>query len=227
MSWYVFALVDAAPSGAKGRGLSGPLAVRAVPGGFAVVERRADVPPAEFGSLKRHHDVVAQLSARVPAIIPARFGTLLDEDAMAEALDGRADDIAEAFAVVRERVQFTWRRDGRGPGPEGRGRRIDRRAPMVEDRVPGSGSRYLRRAAKASKPAPPPAWRALRAKLKPLIALERYQAATGSLPEALYHLVARDRVGRYSTMAAALHHADAALKMTGPWPPFAFAPELL
>ena len=56
---------------------------------------------------------------------------------------------------------------------------------------------------------------------------QRYQAATGSLPEALYHLVARDRVARYSTMAAALCHADAALAITGPWPPFAFAPEML
>lgn len=222
MPWYVFALVDAAPSGAKGRGLSGPLAVRAVPGGFVVVERRADVPPAEFGSLKRHHDVVAQLATRVPAIVPVRFGTLMDEDAIEEALGERDEEIAEAFAAVRDRVQFTWRRGGpevprRTAGP-GNGAKAG---------GPNSGRDYLQRAARAAKPAPPAAWRALRAKLKPLIAEERYQAATGSVPEALYHLVARDRVARYSTMAAALRHADAALAFTGPWPPFAFAPEML
>lgn len=224
MPWYVFALVDVAPSGAKGRGLSGPLAVRAVPGGFAVVERRADVPPAEFGSLKRHHDVVAQLALAVPAIIPVRFGTLLDEADIAEALDEREDDIAEAFAAVRDRVQFTWRR---GRGKEGLPRRSA--GPMNGARAggPNSGRDYLQRAAKAAKPAPPAAWRSLRAKLKPLIAAERYEAASISLPEAVYHLVARDSVVRYSTIAAALRHADAALKLTGPWPPFAFAPEVL
>ncbi len=224
MPWYVFALVDAAPSGAKGRGLSGPLAVRAVPGGFAVVERRADVPPAEFGSLKRHHDVVARLASDVPALIPVRFGTLLDEAAIAEALDEREGDIAEAFDAVRNRVQFTWRRGG----PKGR---LPHQSAGPENGAkaggPNSGRDYLQRAAKAAKPAPPAAWRSLRTKLKPLIAGERYQAASLSLPEAVYHLVARDTVVRYSTMAAGLCHADAALKLTGPWPPFAFAPEML
>jgi hypothetical protein len=224
MPWYVFALVDTAPSGAKGRGLSGPLAVRAVPGGFAIVERRADVPPAEFGSLQRHHDIVTQLAGRVAAIVPVRFGTLMDEDAIEEALNEREDEIEEAFALVRDRVQFTWRRGGpktpvsRGSGGPANGAKVG--ASM-------SGSEYLRRAAKAARPAPPAAWGPLRAKLKPLITEERYQAATGSLPEALYHLVARDRVTRYSTMAEALRHADAALAVTGPWPPFAFAPEML
>lgn len=136
MPWYVFALVDRTPSGGKLKGLSGPLGVRKIPGGFAVVERRADVPPAEFGSLKRHHDVLAQLAPRVDAILPVRFGTLLDADAIEEALDERDEEIADAFDVVRGRVQFTWRRgrpasdarrptsDARGPRSEGRGPRL-------------------------------------------------------------------------------------------------------
>ena len=219
MPWYVFALVDRPPRGAKGRGLSGPLGLRAVPGGFAVVERRADVPPAEFGSLKRHHDVVARVAARVPAIIPVRFGTLLDDEAIGEALGEREDDVAAAFDEVRHRVQFTWRRGGRRTGP----------VPRTADRDTGaiSGAEYLRRAARASRPTPPAAWRAVRSRLKPLTVGERYQPATPSLPETLYHLVARDSVARYSTMATALAHADTALTMTGPWPPFAFAPEML
>jgi hypothetical protein len=112
MPWYVFALVDRTPLGGKGKGLSGPLGLRRIPGGFAVVERRADVPPAEFGSLKRHHDVVADLAPRVDAILPVRFGTLLDADAIEEALADRDEEIADAFDVVRGRVQFTWRKAG-------------------------------------------------------------------------------------------------------------------
>lgn len=221
MPWYVFAFVDAAPSGAKGKGLSGPLGLRRVPGGFAVVERRADVPPAEFGSLKRHHDVVARLASRVPAIIPVRFGTLLDDDGIHEALDERGEDLAAAFAAVRDRVQLTWRRR---PRVDTQHPKIARRRPTT-DVAAESGRDYLRRVAKAANPAPPAAWRVLRAKLKPLISAERYQAGSGSVPEALYHLVGRDQLARYSTVAAGLCHADAALTMTGPWPPFAFVAE--
>ena len=220
MPWYVFALVDIPPRGAKGKGLSGALGLRRVPGGFVVVERRADVPPAEFGSLQRHHDVITRLAARVPAILPVRFGTLLDDDGIEEALGERGDEIAEALEAVRDRVQFTWRRPSRS-------RRDRATAPAPGTATSTSGAEYLRRAAKASKPAPPAAWRALRAKLAPLVTAERYQPATAAAPESLYHLVARDAVVRYSTLAAALRHADAKLTMTGPFAPFAFAAEVL
>jgi hypothetical protein len=222
MPWYVFALVDGTPSGAKGRGLSGPLGLRKIPGGFAVVERRADIPPAEFGSLKLHHDVVAKLASRVDAILPVRFGTLLDADAIDEALDERDEEIADAFAVVRGRVQFTWRRAGSGKREAG-----SRKREAGSRKLVGSGTEYLLRAARAARPAPPAAWRGLRAKLAPLVAAERYQPASSALPESLYHLVARDKSARYSTMGAALRHAKPNLSLTGPWPPFAFAPELL
>jgi hypothetical protein len=222
MPWYLFALVDRTPSGGKLKGLSGPLGLRKIPGGFAVVERRADVPPAEFGSLKRHHDVLAQLAPRVDAILPVRFGTLLDADAIEEALDERDEEIADAFDVVRGRVQFTWRKAGSGKRDAGS------RKPEAGIRKPeASGTEYLRRAAKAAKPAPPAAWRALRVKLAPLVAAERFQPAGPALPETLYHLVARDKSARYSTMGAGVRQANPKLSLTGPWPPFAFAPELL
>lgn len=223
MPWYVFALVDEAPPGAKGKGLSGALGLRAVPGGFAVVERRADIPPVEFGSLQRHQDVVARVGSRVPAILPVRFGTLLDDEALDEALDERGEEIAQAFAAVRDRVQFTWRHERRGAKGERPRAASEVRAPVAEL----SGAAYLRRAVQAAKPAPPAAWRTLRAKLGPLFADERYQPATAALRETLYHLVPRDAVVRYSTMAEALRHDNPMLTMTGPWPPFAFAPEVL
>jgi hypothetical protein len=221
MAWYVFALVDTAPRGAKGKGLSGPLGLRRIPGGYAVVERRADVPPAEFGSLQRHQDVIARLAARVPAILPVRFGTLLEDDAIDEALADREEEIAQGLAAVRDRVQFTWRRRGI------RTRRPATTTTASRSTAEPSGAEYLRRLAKAAKPAPPAAWRTLRSTLAPLISAERYQPATASNPESLYHLVARDAVLRYTTVAAALRHADAKLSMTGPWAPFAFAAGVL
>ena len=63
--------------------------------------------------------------------------------------------------------------------------------------------------------------------MRPLVAVERYQAATASLPAALYHLVDREGVDRYMRTAGELTAASAALRVTGPFPPFAFTPELL
>jgi hypothetical protein len=221
MPWYVFALVDRAPAGPKGTGLSAALGLRRVPGGYAVVERRADVPPAEFGSLQRHQDVVARLATRVPAILPVRFGTLLDDAAIEEALADRGDEVSEALEAVRDRVQFTWRRHPRRAAS----RRASRRA-GAPGAIETSGTEYLRRAARSAKPAPPAAWRALRRRLAPLVVAERYQPATATTPESLYHLVARDAVTRYSTLGAAFTQADEKLTLTGPWAPFAFAEAL-
>jgi len=221
MAWYVFALVDRPPTGPKGKGLSGALGLRPIPGGLAVVERRADVPPPEFGSLKRHHDVVADLAARVPAILPVRFGTLLDDDAIDEALAERDEEIERALEAVRDRVQFTWRRNAGASK-----RRVAARTNAVVPDQP-SGTEYLRRAARAAKPSPPAPWRPLRGKLAQLISAERYQPATATTPESLYHLVPRDSIARYTTIATALRHADEKLTLTGPWPPFAFAPQVI
>ena len=218
MGWYVFALVDAPPAARPGKGLSGSLGLRRVGSAYAVVERRADVPPAEFGTLHQHQQVVTQLAEQVPAILPVRFGTLLDSDALDEALSERDEEVEEAFAAVRDRVQFTWRRKSSGRG----GGRLKSTAPAAT-----AGAEYLRRAARASRPAPPAAWRPLRDKLAAFVVAERYQPAGKTVPDSLYHLVARDAAIRYTTMGRALSHADPKLTMTGPWPPFAFAPDSL
>jgi hypothetical protein len=221
MAWYVFALVDEVPAGRAGKGLTGPLSVRRLAGAFAVVERRGDVPPVEFGSLKKHQDVVARLARQVPAILPVRFGTLLDEEHLDEATSERDDEIAEAFELVRDRVQFTWRINrGRGIGDRGSGRKPQRD-------LPKSGAEYLRRAARAANPAPPAAFRALRPKLAPLMAKQRYQPGTAAIPEAVYHLVDKATVDRYVAAASAVKKTSPRLAVTGPFPPFAFAPEIL
>jgi Gas vesicle synthesis protein GvpL/GvpF len=216
MAWYVFALVDQIPAGRMGKGLTGALSVRKMPGGFLVVERRADVPPVEFGSLRKHQDVVTRLATHVPAILPVRFGTLLEPEHLEEALQERDEEIAEAFDLVRGRVQFTWRAGGRGSRIGGRG-----------SEAPKSGAAYLRAAARAANPPPPAAFRALRTKLSPMIAGQRYQPATAAIPEALYHLVAKKYVTRYAAAAAALTKTRPVLTVSGPFPPFAFAPEIL
>ena len=222
MPWYVFALVDAVPKGTPGKGLTGNLSLREVPGGLAVVERRADVPPMEFGTLQKHQAVVARLCERVPAILPVRFGTLLEGEEIEEVLQERDGEIAEAFSVVRRRVQFTWRRA-----------KDTKEATETKERVRDprgeaeTGTEYLLRAARAKSPAPPPAFRALRSKVAPLVAAERYQPAAAQLPASLYHLVDRSAIERYEVIGEAIAHASPGLRLSGPFPPFAFAPEIL
>jgi hypothetical protein len=241
MAWYVFALVDAIPAGRAGKGLSGALSLRQLAGGFLVVERRADVPPVEFGSLKAHQDVVARLAKQVPAILPVRFGTLLETEQLEEALEERDEEIQEAFGVVRGRVQFTWRKSGTGglgSGIGDRGSGIGDQGSGIGDRgsgigakaerdLPKTGAEYLRRAAKAANPAPPAAFRGLRPKLSPFVAAQRYQPATPAIPEAVYHLVDRKHVDRYVAAAGTLNTTRPPLTVSGPFPPFAFAPEFL
>ena len=220
MSWYVFALVDQPPAARPGRGLREPLAVRRVPGGFAVIERRADVPPAEFDTLRTHDAVVTRIAAAVPAILPVRFGTLLEQEEIEEALAERDEEIVEAFERVRGRVQFTWRArevTARGAGAAAPSRKPGGRVPR--------GAEYLRRA--AAKAGPPAAFRAVRDKLRPLVSAERYQAPTPLLPSSLYHLVGRDGVERYALVAGKLASTSPVLRVTGPFAPFAFTPELL
>jgi len=245
MAWYVFALVDAIPSRRAGKGLTGPLSIRKLAGAFVVVERRADVPPVEFGSLKKHQEVVTRLASQVPAILPVRYGTLLDDDHLDEATQERDDEIAEAFDVVRDRVQFTWRIK-RGPGiglsaealparrslgevgakAEDQGSGRAGRSKTERD-LPKTGAEYLRRAAKAANPSPPAAFGVLRSKLAPLMTKQRYQAATPAVPEAVYHLVDNAKVARYVAAAATIRKTSPLLTVTGPYPPFAFAPEIL
>jgi len=225
MAWYVFALVDRLPAGAAGKGLRGPLTVRHIGPAFIVVERRADVPPAEFGALRRHQAVLTRLADSVPAMLPVRFGTLLEGEELEDALSERDEEVAEAFALVRHRVQFTWRVGGRRVGDGGRSAGGGARRTVVPKS--GSGAEYLKRLARAKHPPPPAVFRTVRAKLRPLVEVEKYQPAAATIPDSLYHLVDRDAIARYQVAGEALKRSAPTLRLSGPWPPFAFTPDLL
>jgi len=218
MAWYVFALVDEPPGRRLGRGLHGPLRARPSAGAYAIVERRDDVPPAELGSLRAHPAVVSRLSGAVPAILPVRFGTLLEDDALDEALNERDEDLAEALALVRHRVQFTWRRTPSAT----------RKAPRPSNvRADGSGAAYLRQAARAADVAPPAAFRLVHDQLHPFVIREKFQPASTGMPDTMYQLIEKTALECYRAMADALALTNPTLTVSGPWPPFAFAADLL
>jgi hypothetical protein len=92
-------------------------------------------------------------------------------------------------------------------------------------RAAATGTDYLRRAARAASPNP--AFKGVRDALRAIVTEERYQAATPSLPDSLYHLVDRRSEARYRLLAGRLRTTTPSLRLTGPFAPFAFTPELL
>jgi gas vesicle protein GvpL/GvpF len=188
------------------------------------VERRADVPPIEFGVLRKHQQVVCRLASGVPAILPVRFGTLLEVEELDEALQDREEEIAEALDSVRGRVQFTWR--FRQPSPPSRSPSHPSGASAHATAGQGvSGTDYLRRL--AAPASPPRSLAFIRSRLRPLAVAEKYQRASETVPETLYHLVDKSRARSYERGAAVVHAAHSTALVTGPWPPFAFTPEVL
>ena len=214
-AFYVFAVTDAVPKTA-GRGLGGPLVLRPIAGVYVALERRADVPPVELGTLKRHHQTVERLANRVPAILPVRYGTLLTSDDIEEALEDRREELADALDLVRGRRQMTWRIAA--------GRR--QRAVESADAPPLSGAEYLRRASRSASASTAPAFRRVRACVGELAIAERYQQPTATLPESVYHLVDRAKVDAYQDASKDLRESNKALTLSGPWAPYAFVPDL-
>lgn len=219
---YLYALVDAGPAGPLGQGIAGePL--RLVPHGelAAVVGEIPERPRLERAILERQDAVVRRLAEDCGAILPARFGeAFANEAALAGQLAAREREVAAALELVRGCVQMTLRVFGE---PE----------PLPEPPTApagGPGTSYLaarRREAERARSLPEIA--PLREALRPLLRAERIERheAAGPLLGTAYHLVPRDQTGAYlATLEAARERiGDRRVAATGPWPPYAFAPE--
>jgi hypothetical protein len=218
MDWYVFALVDGPirPT----RGLTGAVTLRPVGACFVAVERRADVPPIELGSLRRHQQIVERLAGRVHAILPVRFGTLLSMDEIEESLQRREKELAVAFDLVRDRRQMTWRMRARSV------RESPGRSAEAIPKGYASGTAYLRAAMHAGGSALPPTFQRVRAAVGGLSVAERFDGSTSPAVAALYHLVECREVNDYVAASADLRNAIPELMFSGPRAPYAFVPEL-
>src|SRR5688500_10932871 len=107
---HVYALV--APS-ALSPGVTGlrrerlqRIAFRGVHAIVGPVPRAAAATPA---ALVRYDAIIHKLARRYPALLPSRFGTILDVAELAAIVDLRRDALARALRLVRNRVQMTLR----------------------------------------------------------------------------------------------------------------------
>jgi hypothetical protein len=194
----------------------GTTRLRAVPldGLFAIASRRAASPALSEDALRRQHEAVERIAEVADAVLPARFGSLLDLEDLQRIAARRGDALRAGLARVRGRRQMTVRVLGA------------ERATVHEP--PASGTDYLRARLRLD-PAAAGAIDAIRRAVRPFVLEERVERGTGATLATAYHLVAVDDLDAYRAAAAAAARpiAGLAVRVSGPWPPFAFTPELL
>jgi hypothetical protein len=226
VSLYVYALVAKAPSERLGSGMSGE-ALRVVSCGklLAVVGDLSAPPPVTSTTLREHDRTIRRMSGITDAVLPLRFGSMVDgEIELARRLEPAEAALEAALVRVAGREQMTVRVYER----PAHGEVITRStaAPEAADDL-GPGARYLLERRRAHEHDPHRA--ALDAVLAAPASFIRAQRieSHGSPPliASIHHLIDR---GRGEAYAAALHAGtadlvQAAVTVSGPWPPYAFA----
>jgi len=223
---YLYAVLAEPPAGALPSGMSGePVRLVACDDVWAAVGDVASAPAVDEASLRAHDAAVRRLAAGAAALLPARFGSLAgDERALCEALRPRLDAFREGLRAVRGCEQMTLRlarENAAGPAST---------TAVTSPASAGPGTRYLdaRRASAGDPRAIPEVARALDA-LAPLVRGERRERhERPPLLASVYHLVARESLDAYRTaVATAAREAGLRVTISGPWPPYAFAPDEL
>lgn len=219
---YVYALLaDAPPAGAVAGLRDEPLRALRIGDVVAAVGDMTERPPVSAATLRAHDAVVRRLAETVDAVLPVRFGSLLPESSLTETLTVRAGELRDALALVAGREQVTLRLLGDAPPP------VADDAPDREDL--GPGARYLavrraewRRAREAPELAP------LRPALEPLVRAERVTRHDAPpLLASVDHLIDRGAAAAYREAVERAPETTVRVVVSGPWPPYAFAPEAL
>jgi hypothetical protein len=227
MPLYVYAIVKRP---VRARSLSSGAGVRLRPviggGAVAIVADCDDRPSPTLSALRKHDAVVRRIGRAVPAILPVRFGTIVDTDrSLTGLLEAWSAELQPALGLVERREQMTLRLFGRAaPVPE-------TPSPRSLDPETGDhpGTRYLTRLASARERArSAPELEPLSEALAHIVTAERISRHdTGPLLLTAYHLIPRGKARAYRGI---LKRRAAALGLraiaSGPWPPYAFVPEL-
>jgi len=211
---YLYALLGGAPADTPGVGVCDePLRLVDLGGPLALVGDVAAALPPSPATLTAQDALLRRLVPAVEAILPARFGTLLADDAaLVEALGPRCRELAQALARVAGCEQMTLRVWGEQAAA----------APEAESAGAGPGARYLAARRRARQV---PEVEALRQRLGGLVRAERAERHDRPpLLATVQHLVARGESARYlaevDAAGPALHPWR--VTVTGPWLPYAF-----
>jgi hypothetical protein len=223
----IYALVSRPPARLTLKGIAGErLRVVTVDRIGAVVGELRRAPSPSVGNLRRYAAVVDSIASRVPAILPARFGTTVtDHDELTFILRSRRSALRQRLRAVRSRAQMTIRLLGSDPGDESlRGQTpVMSRTGVRPPYGATQGTQYLQRRREiAARANAVPGFEPIRAAVRRYIKDERIEKRGGIVT--INHLVPRANAGRYrDAVERTARDNDVRLIVTGPWPPYAFA----
>jgi hypothetical protein len=201
-----------------------------------VSDCRGSVSPTAQ-ALRDHDRIVRRIAKMAPAILPVRFGTLVEsERSLVRLLDVWSDDLQKALALVDRRCQMTLRLfapTGAAAPPEEGGvagedaQNIEHAEAAQTAARPGT-SYLMRRSQEQAAAQLAPELEPLREAFASIVAAERVtRHKQGPLILTAYHLIPRTAVTVYRRLLR--RHArslSGRAIVSGPWPPYAFVPEL-
>lgn len=189
----------------------------------AIVGDVATAPPPTDRNLRAYDRLLSLMWSRSPAVLPARFGTVVRDRAELELiLADRQETLRSRLRLVRNRAQMTIRiLQGAGEGGQGSGERGQ--GSVARSRVPARRSRgrsYLEQRARIAHDVPE--FAPVREAVRRWVRAERVERQ-GNIAT-IYHLVPRGAAERYrESIRRAARDADVRLLVSGPWPAYAFA----
>ena len=195
---------------------SGPVLWQLRCGQVAAVVRDVTGPPkASPARLRTYERQMRELAERFPALLPARFATVMAADELMFILSSRGRAFLRALGHVRGKSQMTVRVANRSAMQ----RRADERARHGKGM---SGREYLRaRAREAAAQRVVPGFEPVRTAVARWVRDERVEHRQGV--STIYHLIPSTASARYrQALAEAATAAELRAVVTGPWPPYAF-----
>jgi hypothetical protein len=182
----------------------------------AAVERVAGRPQVSEAALRTQHEIVMRISTYVDDLLPARFGAFVDDRELGEILAIRREVIQEALDLVHGRVQMTIRIRESAPAAG--------RPDVADAGAVTSGTAYLEARRAAAAHTVPPGAASMTAAVRHLVAAERSENGRGRTAASIYHLIEPRHVNQYRAALSSVQSST--ITVSGPWPPFAFAPDL-
>lgn len=194
----------------------------------AIVDRRRSAPAPTPRNVRQYHRTVAAIADTVPAILPARFGTLVAEEELSFILRTRAVSLRAALKRLRGQVQMTIRIVNRRGETDAAMNVVlpHDRSPSAETRRAargeGPGAQYLRSRVAREDPETRRLLAPLRHAVRRWVHQEEVTLRAGIT--SVYHLVSRRSAAAYArSLQAAARRAGVDLVLSGPFPPYAFA----
>ena len=223
----VYALVGAPRPLQKVTGIAGErLRGIRVDGVVAIVGEVRRRPAASTRNLRRYAAVVESIAARVPAILPVRFGTTFDDVAeLTLVLRSRGTATRQRLRAVRLRAQMTIRLVGSDPDHgHSRGQTpVTGRSGVRPRNKATQGTQYLQQQLAVLRTAREvPQLAPIRPAIRRFVKDERVERRSGVIT--VHHLIPRAKAERYrAAVERAAGETGVRLFVSGPFAPYAFA----